>query len=109
MVGAPVENLHVNVGARTAGEALEEIMDQLRLQVSYQARSYLSGNHGGGASTKIDSRQPQGFVHRHQKVSGAHDAAIIAQSLRESFTQGQPRVFHGVVLVHVEVAAGFEL
>ena len=38
-------------------------------------------------------------------MSIATDAALVAQGLTERLAQGQGHVFHGVVLVHLKVAA----
>ena len=42
------------------------------------------------------------------EVTGAVDAAPVAQRLGEQLTQHDAGVFDGVVLVHVEVARGLE-
>jgi hypothetical protein len=44
MIGAAVHGLHVDVGARAASEALEEIGDELGLQIADQTRAHLGVN-----------------------------------------------------------------
>ncbi len=58
----------------------------------------------GGAT--VDHRLH--LVHR-QHETEATDAALAAKGLAQRLTQGQPDVFHRVVIVNVQIAAHFEL
>jgi hypothetical protein len=48
-------------------------------------------------------------VQRHAGLAEPADPASLAQRLSERLPQDDPDVFHGVVLVHVQVAARFDL
>ena len=107
VIRASVKNACVDIGAGAAGKAFEKIVHQFRLQIAHQPRLDPRVDHCGGAAREVHGGQAQSFVHRHQEVAGAHDAALIAQRLVEGLAQGDAHVFHGVVLVHVEIAGGF--
>src|SRR5262249_38901298 len=109
MVRAPVNRLEVHVGVRAASKALKKIMDQLRLQVANQPCLHLGVYDRSGTSAEVDCSQPQRFIHGHYEISGAHDAALVAQRAVEGFTQGDAHVFHCMVLVDVEITRGSEL
>src|SRR5437879_6392403 len=109
MAGAPVEDPGVNVGTGSAGEAFEEIVDQLGLEITYKARADFGIDYGGGASAEIDGGHSHGFVHRHEEISGAQNAALGAEGLVEGLAEDDTDIFDGVVLIDVEITAGFEL
>ena len=60
-------------------------------------------------TAEIDGCGGEGFVHRHQEISGAQNPALVAERLDDGFAEGDASVFDGVVLVDVEVALRFEL
>src|SRR6202453_5496248 len=66
-------------------------------------------DHRSGPSTEIDGCQAESLVHGHEKVSGPQNATSISQRAVEDCAQSNPNVFHGVVLIHFQVAHGFEL
>ena len=96
----------MNVGAGAAGEAVEEIEDQLGLQIAHQPHPNLGVNHGGAASAKIHGDHAQRFVHRHQEISRAQDSAFVAERPVEGLAQGDADILHRVVLIDIEIAAG---
>src|SRR5512133_602889 len=46
----------------------------------------------------------EGFIHRHQEVSGAQDAFLVAEGAVEGFAKRDADVFNGVVLIDIEIA-----
>jgi len=80
----------------------DTILDSFELFDSHEWES-------GGATPKIDRGNCQCFVHRHHKITGAHDATLVSQSAGKRLAQSDAYVFHGVMLVNVEVAIGLEL
>ena len=62
----------------------------------------------GRASAEIDRGDPQGLVHRHQKISGAQNAALVAQGSIEGLAQSDADIFDGVVLIDVEIAVALQ-
>src|SRR5262249_34331541 len=109
MVGPAVNRLEVNIGAGAAGKAFKEIIDQLRLQIAHQSHLDLRVNDGSCAPAEVHRGQAQSFVHGHQEIARAHDAALVAQCAVERLAQGKADVLYRVVLVHVKIAGGFEL
>src|SRR3984885_8910081 len=96
----------MDIRACATGKAFEEIKHQFRLQIAYSRCPDLGIDHGGNASPEIDGRQAESFVHGHEEITGAQDAAAIAQSTVEYFAQGDPNILHGVVLIDIQVARG---
>src|SRR5215472_15817192 len=109
MVGPPVERLEMNVGARPASKAFKEVCHQLRLQIAHEPRADPCVHYRGRAAAEIDRCQPQGHIHGHKKIAGAHDAAFIAERVVKRFTQNDANVLYCVVLIDVEIALGLEL
>lgn len=58
------------------------------------------------ASAEIESHGAVAVVHRQHKAV-AFNAALVAESLSQSFAESQRRVFNSVVLVDIEVAFSF--
>ena len=108
VIGAAVHGFHVDVGACAACEALEEICHQLGLQIADQAGAHLGFDGEGGAATEIDCGDGERFVHGHEEVSGAQNAALVAEGAVEGFAERDADVFDGVVLIDVEIAVAFE-
>ena len=99
----------MDVGARADGEALEEVVHQLGLQVADQPHLHLQVDDGVRPSAEIDRGDRQRLVHRHDEVAGAVDAAAIAERRRHRLAERDAEVLDGVVLIDVEVAAGVDL
>ena len=55
-------------------------------------------------SAEIDCGGREGFVHRHQEISGTQNAAFRAERFLDGFAERDANVFDGVVLIDVEVA-----
>src|SRR5688572_5581153 len=103
-----VEHLGVHVGARARGEAVEEVVDQLALQIADHPYLHLQIDHRMWPAAQVDSDDGEGFVHWHHEVAGAVDAFAIAERLQQGFTEHDADVFDRVVLVHVEIARRLE-
>ncbi len=91
-----------------AGEAFEEIGDEFGLEVADEAGADLGVDGVSGAAAEVDCGDGEGFVHGHEEVSGAEDAALVAEGAVEGFAERDADVFDGVVLVDVEVAGALE-
>src|SRR5258708_14094036 len=57
---------------------------------------------------KTTRRKAQSLVHWHDEVSRAQNPKLVTQRLVESLTQGDPNVFHRMLLVHIQIALGVE-
>src|SRR5437016_308473 len=109
MARAAVEHSRVQVGAGVIDEAAEEILHQLGLQIADQTHPHQVLVHQRRTASQIERDHGQGLIHGQHEIAGAVDSAAIAQGLGEQLPQHDADVFHGVVLVHVQVAGGFEL
>jgi len=105
---APVQNFQMNVSARGLRKALKEILGQFGLKFPDQPRCEFRVADTVRTPAKINGRCRQRFIHRHQKIPGAQNAALVAERLYDNFAKGDPRVFHGVMLIDVEVTLGFD-
>ena len=90
-------------------EAAEEIFGEFGLQVADQAHLHPILVDQRGAAAEIERDHGEGLVHRQHEIAGAIDAFAIAERLGEQLAEHDAGVFHGVVLVHVEIAIGVEL
>ena len=104
MVGAPVQHTRMDVGARSPGEAFKEVVDEFSLQVAHQPLAYFGIDNAGCAPAEIDCREAEGFIHGHDKISGTENSALIAERLRKGLPQADSHIFHGMMLIDVEVA-----
>src|SRR5689334_5895932 len=108
MAGSSVQHLEMNVRTSATSKAFEEIVNEFGLEIANQACPHLSVDYCSGTAAEIHCRHSQGFVHRHDKVAGAHDAPFICQRLFKSLSQRDTNIFHGVVLIDIEVATGLK-
>ena len=107
MVTRPAVNQpQMHVGGRGLGEAAKEILDQLGLQVAHETRRKSPLAYAVRSPAEIDGRRRERFVHGHQEISGAQDAALGTQRLPHRFAERDAQVFDGVMLIDVEVALG---
>src|ERR1035437_9933270 len=98
----------MQVGAGVMYEAVEEILSELGLQIANEAHLDEIFVDQGGASAEIDGYHGEGLVHGQDEVAGAVDALAIAEGFGEQLAEHDADVFHGVVLVHVEIALGLQ-
>ena len=90
-------------------EAKKKILDELRLKISYVLCSDFDIANAIGATAQIDCSGGESFIHWHQKISGAQNASLGAKSFSDGVAERDARVFHGVMLVDVEIPADFEV
>src|SRR5260370_37878193 len=109
MVGAAVERLEMNVGVGATGEAFKEVVHQFGLEVAHQPRAHLRVDNRGRASAEINGCDSKSFIHGHDKVAGAHDAALIAERRAKCLAQRNTDIFDRMVLVDIEIALGLNL
>src|SRR4029434_8898536 len=103
---ATVQNLDVDVGARSRCKTVEEVVHQFCLQVAHHPHAYFQIDDGVRPPAEIDGGDRERFVHGHHEVAGAVDAFAIAECLEHGFAENDADVFDGVMLVDVEVAGG---
>src|SRR5438477_451100 len=70
MVGTAIEYASMDIGARSPGNAVKEVMDEFSLQISHKALSHLGIHHGRSAPAKIERGQSQSLVQRGEKSIG---------------------------------------
>ena len=109
MARAPVQHLHVDVAAHALREPFEEIVNQLALQIADALDVQRQVDDRVRASAEIDGRDGERFVHRHDEVAGAVDAAARAERLRDGLAQRDAEIFDRVMLIDVEIAGGAHL
>jgi hypothetical protein len=98
----------MHVGARGLLEALEKVFDELRLEAADASRREFRFHYAKGASTEIDGRGSQSFVHGHQKITGAENAAPVSESSVDGFPESDADIFDGVMLIDVKIAGGLK-
>ena len=99
----------MHVGARPACKALKEIRHQFRLQIADQPRAYLGVHGEGRAPAQVNSRNRQRLIHRHEKVTGAQDAALVAQRAVKALAQRDAHIFDRVVLIDIQIALALQI
>src|SRR5258708_756897 len=104
MAGSSVQHARVNVGAGSSREGFEQIVYKLRLQIANTQSADLGINYRRGASSEIHRGQTERFVHWHDKITGAQNAAAIAQSTIKNLTQRDPNILNRVMLINIQVA-----
>ena len=93
----------MHVRARPLGEAFEEILHELRLQIADARHLQMEIHDGVGTAAEIDRGDCERFVHRHHEVPGAIDAPARAERAGHRLAKGDPHVLDGVMLVDVEI------
>jgi hypothetical protein len=58
---------------------------------------------------EIDRSNGERFIHRHDEIARSVDPSAIPERRRDGFTKSNANVFHGVMLIDVEVAVGHQL
>jgi hypothetical protein len=99
----------MDVGAGGLRKSLEKILGKFGLKVADALRADFAGDDAVRASAEIDRRGGERFVHRHQEVSSAQDAALVADSFGNGFAKGDAGVFDSVVLIDVQIALRFDM
>ena len=104
MARSAVHHLHVDIRAGANREPFEEIVHELGLQIAHAPRGDFQIHHRVGPAAEIHGGHGKGFVHRHHEVAGAIDAAAVAERLRHGLAEGDAEIFHGVMLIDIEIA-----
>ena len=86
MARASVEHLEVDVGPGPLGEAVEEVVDQLGLEVADPPDPKTKVHDRMHPAAQIDRRDSQGLIHGQETPSIAVNAFLVPQSLRQSLT-----------------------
>ncbi len=99
----------MHIGHEAVGEAAQEFLHQGKGKLS--DAGYLGGRTiiQEGASAEINDHAGQGFIHGEKKGAVTHDPDFVTQSLLDGLSEHDASVFHGVVIVHVEVAFDLNL
>src|SRR5882762_6645939 len=105
----PVKGTQMHVDSGGLCEALKKILDELDLEIADALCRDLCIHHAVGPAAEIDGGDGKCFVHGHEEISGAQDAALRAESSLHGFAERNSDVFDGVMLVHVEIAAGLHV
>ncbi len=108
MTGTAVQNPHMDIRLGSAGEALEEIMDEFGLKITDEAGVNFGVDDRCGASAEVDSGDSQRLVHRHDEIAGPQNATFRAEGLSKGLAERDSDIFDCVVLVDVKVARRFE-
>ena len=95
----------MNVRPRGLRETAEKILQQFRLHAANELRGQFPFTDQVRPAAEVDGGGRQSFVHRHQEISRAQNAALRAKSFFDRFAKNDACVFDGVVLVHIEVSA----
>src|SRR6266704_1347431 len=96
----------MHVGARGLRKTLEKILEQLDLEIADVLRGDFCAHYTTRPAAQVHGSRGKSFVHWHQEIARAQDAALRAKGPLQRFTERDAGVFNGVVLVHVQVAAG---
>src|SRR5712692_8555801 len=94
----------MDVGARGLRERAEEILKQLGLKIADPASGEFPLTHAMRPPAEINCRRRERFVHGHQEISGAQDAALRTKRPTRGFAERQTHVLDRVMLIDVEVA-----
>src|SRR5918994_4180114 len=90
------------------GKGAEEVGHQLRGQAPNALAVELRNELGVRATAQIDGNLCARFVHRQQKTI-APDTDLRAQGAAQRLAQCQGAIFHGVMLINLEIALASEL
>jgi hypothetical protein len=95
----------MDIGAGSLRESLKKIFHEFNLETADLLGRDFCVDDAIRTATEINGGSGKRFVHGHQKISGAKNAALRTESFENGFTEGDANVFDGVVLIDVEIAA----
>src|SRR4029077_17057514 len=81
-----------------------KIVDELGLQVADAGDADFEVDDRVRPPAQIDRGNGQRFVHGHDEIAGAVDAAPRPDRLRNGLAERDSQIFNGVVLIDVEIA-----
>jgi hypothetical protein len=102
LVGA-VQEFDVEIAADLARKRPPEVLDQLDVELAYTIAGLWNAIDSEGPPAQIDDRSRQRFVHRHESRAEANDPTLVTKRFRESLSNRQCDIFHGMVRVDVEI------
>ena len=79
------------------------------MQVAHQPRANFGIDDCCCASAEVDRRKTKRLIHGHQKIAGAQDSKFVAESVVKGLAQHDADIFHGVMLINVQISFCFEL
>jgi hypothetical protein len=92
-----------------AGHGRPEFLNKLSVELPNFFRWKINSIHKRHAPTEIDSGCDQSFFHWQRHVAVSCDSFFVTQCLVEAATKADTNVFHGMVMVHVQIANGLHL
>jgi hypothetical protein len=99
-----VDDFQVNIGARSLREALEKVLGKFGLKFAQKPRGEFCVANAIRAPTEVDRSGGKRFVHRDEEIAGTQDTAFVADGFQHGFAEGDAGVFHGMVLIDIQVA-----
>jgi hypothetical protein len=109
MRGTPIEHAKVDVGTGSLRKTLKEIFHEFGLEAAHRSRGEFRFNDTKGATAKIDGGGSKGFIHGHEEIAGAQNAALVAKGGVDAFTESDAHIFNSVMLVDIQVTDGSQL
>src|SRR5260370_7284579 len=97
---APVKSTQMDVGLRRLRKALEKILHQLYLEIADAICRDLCIHDAVRPSAKIHGGSSECFVHGHQEIAPAQNAAFGAESFLHPPPPTNPPIFHTLILLH---------
>src|SRR5690242_2960917 len=96
----------MNVGFGSLRKTLKEVLHQFHLKIADANRRDFCLHHTTRPSAEVNGGSRECFIHRHQEIACAQDAALRAESLQHGLAKSNAYIFNGVMLIDVEVAPG---
>ena len=95
--------LDVEVDAGGIAERLEEVQEHLGRHIPHLLAVELGLPHQPGTTREVEGHLAETIVHG-QAETVAANATLVAQRFGDTLTQGNTRIFDGVVLIHLEIS-----
>jgi len=99
----------MDIATGASREAFEEVVNEIGLQIADQSHLHFCIDNCGRPAAEIDGDRAEGFVHRHQKISGSQDAFLRSERFIDHLAKRNADVLHRVVLIDIQIAFGREL
>src|SRR5690606_27630082 len=90
-------------------EALEELLEQVHIEAADDCAGIGHVHLQAGTAGEVQRHARQRLVHGDVGVPVAAQPLLVAHGLGKGLAQGDADIFHGVVVVDVEVAATFDM
>ncbi|MNL30137.1 hypothetical protein D3C87_1518560 [compost metagenome] len=89
-------------------ETSEKFDGQVHVEAAHARTGERHVEFQAGAAREVDHHARQALVQRHVAVAVAGDALLVADRLGHGLAERDADVFHGVVVVDMQVAAGLD-